>query len=95
MAKPSPKAVPKHLTVLERLNEENPEALLADGFEKCLVGISYQYGRPPLGCYDYNRCIKKLMKDGMNQDEAIEFFEFNTLGAWLGENTPVFIVLFT
>jgi hypothetical protein len=81
--------------ILDRLRAENEEALTADGFEKCLVGICYLYGRPPLACYDYDLCIKKLMADGMDYDDAREFFEVNTLGSWVGDNTPVFVNLFT
>jgi hypothetical protein len=29
--------------------------------------------------------------DGMDYDEAMEFLEFNTLGAWAGEGTPLFL----
>ena len=81
--------------ILEQLTQENEEALTPDGFEKCLVGICYQVGRPPVACYDYEKCIKKLMKDGMSHEEAVEYFEFNTLGSYVGENTPVFVNLFT
>jgi hypothetical protein len=31
------------------------------------------------------------MKQGMDEEEAEEFFSFNTLGAWVGENTPLFL----
>lgn len=69
---------------------------MADGFEDALVGICYQYGRPPIACYDYHLCIEILMKrDKMDRDQAVEFFEFNTLGAYVGESTPAFIDLST
>ena len=29
------------------------------------------------------------MADGMVWDEAVEFFDFNIAGAWVGDNTPV------
>lgn len=81
---------------LEQLRQQNEEALTADGFDECLVGVCYQFGRPPVACYDYDACIRLLMtRDKMERDEAVEFFEFNTLGAWVGENTPTFINLFT
>jgi hypothetical protein len=32
-----------------------------------------------------------MVRDGMDYDEAYEFFEFNTLGAYVGEQTPVFV----
>ena len=27
----------------------------------------------------------------MSEDEAAEYFEFNVVGAWVGESTPVFV----
>jgi hypothetical protein len=82
--------------IRDQLASENEEALLADGYEPCLIGITYQYGRPPVACYDHDKCIELLMKrDGMSHEEAVEFFEFNTLGAGMGENSPVFTKLFT
>lgn len=81
---------------LEQLASENEDALTADGYETCLVGICYQFGRSPVACYDYEKCIALLInRDKMTHEEAIEFFEFNTLGAGMGENTPVFTKLFT
>ena len=31
----------------------------------------------------------------MSEIEAIEFFEFNMLGAWMGDHTPMFIATLT
>ena len=37
-------------------------------------------------------CIDVLMKrDGMNEEDAIDYFYFNVVGAYVGEYTPVFI----
>ncbi len=69
-----------------------PEALLADGFDNALVGIARQFTKI-VALYDYSTCVKILMKrDGMTQGDAIEFMEYNVLGAWVGENTPAFVV---
>ena len=78
--------------LLEILAEENSEALLADGFEEAFVGICHRFGQPSLAAYDYNKCIEILMRD-MTEEEAIEYFDYNTLGAWMGEHTPVFLTL--
>jgi len=72
----------------------NPEALLADGYEAAFVGIAERCGQPSLAVYDAWKCIEILIKrDGMDPDEAMEFFQFNTLGAWAGENTPLYLWL--
>lgn len=82
--------------VRQQLEIENEEALLADGFEAALIGICYRFGQPSLACYDYERCLKRLIeRDGMTREEAVEFFDFNVIGAGMGENSPVFVKLFT
>jgi hypothetical protein len=30
-------------------------------------------------------------RDGMHEEEAEEYFEFNVAGAWVGHGTPVFV----
>jgi hypothetical protein len=78
--------------IRDQLTEENPDALLADGFEDALIGIARRCSQPSLAVYDENKCIDILVKrDKMTWEEAVEFFEFNTLGAWVGENTPLFM----
>jgi len=80
--------------VTEQLLEENPEALFVDGFEDAFIGICRRFGQPSLAMYSRERCIAVLMqRDGMEYDEADEFFEFNVIGAYVGEHTPVFVTL--
>ena len=72
--------------------EYNDEALLADGFEDAVIGIAERCSQPTLVVYDAAKCIQILVdRDGMSPEEAQEFFEFNTLGAWAGEGTPLFL----
>lgn len=47
-------------------------------------------GRPSFVVYDYEKVIGVFMED-MPREEAEEFFEFNTLGSWVGARTPVFV----
>jgi hypothetical protein len=78
---------------IERLSEINPDAVILDGFDTCIVGIAERFGVSPVLAYDYDRCIKVLMAGGMDYDGAVEYFEFNTLGGWFGDGTPVFVTL--
>lgn len=69
--------------------EEN-KALLADGFAPALMG--HTHGTNPVAVYDYEHCIKILMdRDGMDCVNAIDYMEFNVIGAHHGEKTPLFI----
>lgn len=70
----------------------DPEMLFADGLEDAIIGVVERCSQPPLVVYDIPRCIEILMeRDGMSHEDAEEFFSFNTLGAWVGEYTPVYM----
>lgn len=72
--------------------EELQEILLCDGLEKAFVGVCYRFGQSPIAIYDQNKILKIYQdRDGMTAEEALEFFEFNVLGAWVGDRTPAFI----
>jgi hypothetical protein len=74
--------------LMECLDED---VLMADGYDDCIIGFTSQAGRPSVIAYDTNKIITKLMSEGMDRDEAWEFFEFNIAGAYMGEYTPVFV----
>ncbi|HEX6829054.1 MAG TPA: hypothetical protein VF104_08750 [Burkholderiales bacterium] len=87
---PAPASNP--VGVREWVSELNPEALMADGFEEAIVGVAERCSKDALVVYDIEKCIEILVKrDGMTPEDAREFFEFNTLGAWAGEGTPLFL----
>jgi hypothetical protein len=47
----------------------------------------------PLVCYDINKIIEVIMRDDdMKYEDAYQYFEFNILDAYMGENTPVYLV---
>jgi len=76
----------------EALAELNPEALLADGLEAALVGYTVNHHLAHVAVYDVNKCIEVLVdRDGMSHEEADEYLSFNTLGAFVGENGPIYI----
>ena len=75
----------------KEIAEKYPELLVADGFDKAIIGVSRTFNKLSV-TYDTNKCIKTLMtRDSMTQLEAIEYFEYNVVGAYLGDNTPSFI----
>ena len=79
---------------IDEIADINPEAMLADGFDEAVLGMCIQFGTAPLVAYDYEKCIKILMdRDKMTKTEAIDFMEFNVIGAYVGLNTPVFIMM--
>jgi hypothetical protein len=66
--------------------------LFVDGFDEALLGWTNRNDLPHLTVYSYDKCARILIeRDGMTADEAIEYLEFNTVGAWMGEDTPLFV----
>lgn len=73
--------------------EYNEELLLLDPeyFDEAIVGIVSGINTQTV-CYDKNKIIELLMReDGMTEEDAIEHFEFNIIGSWVGEHTPVYL----
>lgn len=70
------------------------DALIMDGFDDCILGILERFGiDQPIVVYDREKVIAKLMdNDGMTHEEALEFYYFNQVGAWVGEKTPAFLI---
>ena len=65
--------------------------LRADGFDEAIIGIARRCGQPDLVAYSVTKCLEILMRDGATYEEAVEHFEVNTAGGWVGEETPVWI----
>lgn len=75
---------------IEEVIGVDESVLLADGFENAFVGIGRQFGNP-ISVYNREKCIQILEEQGMSTEEAEEYFRFNTEGAWVGEQTPIFL----
>ncbi len=72
----------------ETLREEKP--LLADGFDKAILGLSRGSLREGVVVYSVEKCLDILAED-MTYEEAVEYFEYNVLGAYMGPMTPIFV----
>jgi hypothetical protein len=66
--------------------------LKADGFNKAIIGMCHDIatGEERL-IYDANICIDMFIEQGMSDEEAIEYFEFNVGGAYVGDSTPIWM----
>ena len=84
----------KNMNVKDKLQfiyEGYPNVLIADGFYKAIMGIVERSGMNPVVLYNKNKCIGIMVKrDGMTEEEAIEFYYYNIVGAHMGDYTPCF-----
>ena len=64
----------------------------ANGLEDAIIGVGSRMNMPDVLIYSYNKCVKIFMeKEGWTHEEAIEWMDYNVVGAWVGETTPIFV----
>lgn len=63
------------------------------GYDDCIIGVCTRFGQEPIVAYDRAKVIAKLMAEGLTEEDAEEWFQFNQIGGWYGEMTPCFIEL--
>lgn len=78
---------------MDERNGMKGKTLKANGFDSCVIGIGTRVDmNVPILVYDYDKCARLLAdRDGMPIEDAYEFMEFNVVGAWHGEGTPMFV----
>ena len=70
--------------IIERYGEN---ILLATGFNDAIIGIDRHSDRI---IYSVREVIKILMtRDGMTEEDAMEYYDYNVEGSWVGDQTPI------
>ena len=63
----------------------------AAGFDDAIVGVGVRCGQPPIVVYNVEVVLDILMGNGMSYEDAVEYFEYNVEGAWVGDRTPIWL----
>ncbi|MFJ8247407.1 hypothetical protein [Peribacillus asahii] len=78
------------MTREEVAGQVGEDALFADGLDDAIIGY-VQRGAMKVALYDAEKCIEILItQEGMGEEEAREYFDYNVLGSWVGDMTPAF-----
>ena len=78
--------------IVEDIQEINPEAILCDGFNDAIIGMAERINLGPVVAYSVEKMLDIMIaRDGMTYEEALEYYDYNIAGAWLGDNTPIYI----
>ena len=88
----------KNERIRDVLADENPEAICYDGMDEALIGIyrgdlaRQNMQERSIAVYSYVKFIEVYIKrDGMSEEEAIEFFDYNVAGGYIGNYQPLII----
>ncbi len=77
----------------QHLQNIGEEALLMDGFDEALIGFSKRINEPLLAVYKWQRMVQILKnRDKMSYEDAVEYIEYNCIGAWIGPQTPIIVM---
>jgi hypothetical protein len=79
--------------IRDMLAEVHDEMIVADGFDEALIGYVERIGSETVALYDRDKCILILERYGMTDEEAVEYFEFNVIGSYVGKFTPAFATI--
>lgn len=61
--------------------------LKAEGFDAAIIGVDQLAERI---VYDKRKMIE-ILSEEMSEEDAIDFLEYNTWNAYVGEHTPIYM----
>jgi hypothetical protein len=75
--------------MIDKIKLIDPTILIADGYDDCIIGLTFRDDEL-VALYSADRILEKLAQD-MTDIEALEYFEYNIEGAYMGVKTPKYI----
>jgi hypothetical protein len=83
---------PNREQIVRHLEEMDESALLIDDADSAFIGFTSRPGLPLLAVYDYEKLVDVFINDGLSYEDAVEWVDFNIVGAWHGEKTPIIVM---
>ena len=61
-----------------------------DGFDEAIIGVGERCSTDSMIIYAHSKMVEILIvRDEMTFEEAEEYIDFNIIGAWIGDTTPI------
>lgn len=79
--------------LMEILEAREAQVVTFDGLDDAMVGVTTGGTEELHVVYSREKCIQALMQQGMTREEAVDWFEYNTLRTipYAGVNHPIII----
>jgi hypothetical protein len=91
---PTPTPPPDRRAELTRYAEDHDLELIffdpPEHFDHAILGLVFGFNQEPAVLYDEQLVLEAIARD-LGEDEAQEWFDYNTVGAYLGPATPRFL----
>lgn len=76
---------------IEEMKEFAEGAIILDGLDEAIMGIAEEFGNGYRIVYSKSKIFSILMnRDGMTEEDAIEFYEYNILGLYASPQNAIF-----
>ena len=77
--------------ITDLYGDDEPNILFAEGFDEAIAGVVWDGERTRV-VYDTELILELLMgRSEMSYEEAVEYFDFNIAGSYMGEYTPLYL----
>ena len=77
--------------ITDLYGDDEPNILFAEGFDEAIAGVVWDGERTRV-VYDTELILELLMgRSEMTYEEAVEYFDFNIAGSYMGEYTPLYL----
>ena len=77
--------------ITDLYGDDEPNILFAEGFDEAIAGVVWD-GKRTRVVYDTELILELLMgRSEMTYEEAVEYFDFNIAGSYMGEYTPLYL----
>lgn len=73
------------------IDERADGALVWNNCDEAIIGVVERCGGPPLVCYDYTLLVECFLDDETDWDAAQEWVDYNIVGAYIDERTPMIL----
>jgi hypothetical protein len=79
--------------MIDYIDENAEGAVILSDLDDAIIGVVEEFGNGPRILYSTEKIIQILIdRDGMSEEEAVEYYDFNILGLFAGDQNPVFMV---
>ena len=77
---------------LDELFETAEGAVVLTGFDDAIIGLAEEFGNGPRILYSREKILQILQeRDEMSFNDALDFYDFNILGMYVGEQDPIIL----
>ena len=79
--------------MIDYIHEHAEGAVILSDLNDAIIGVVEEFSYGPKIMYSREKILNILVeRDGMTEMEALEYYDFNILGLFAGDQSPVFMV---